>query len=226
VNPAELGLALRAAAAPWVAHGSSVRGRPLTHRTWPGRGAPPVLLFGAIHGDEPLGSACLFALADELDAEPPPARQVIIVPVANPDGLLAGHKQNAHQVDLNRNFAARSWKAEHAPGYGPGPAPESEPETQALVALIEKTGARRLISLHSPLRTVNHDGPAEALARRMAEANGYGASADIGFPTPGSFGQKYGQDLGCEVITLEIPHMPAARAWGENRRALLLTLEA
>jgi len=128
-------------------------------------------------------------------------------------------------VDLNRNFAATSWKRDHKPGYDPGPAPESEPETQALAALIARTGARRLIALHSPFRTVNYDGPARELADAMGAANGYGASDDIGYPTPGSFGGRYGCDLGCEVITLEIPFISAEQAWAENRAALYLALE-
>jgi protein MpaA len=142
------------------------------------------------------------------------------VPVANPDGFLAGTKNNAHDVDLNRNFAARSWQRAHRPGYDPGPAPESEPETRALAALIERSGATRLIALHSPFRTVNFDGPARALAEQMAALNGYGTSADIGYPTPGSFGSRYGHDLGLEVITLEIPAVPLEQAWAENRASL------
>src|SRR5262249_10851704 len=112
-------------------------------------------------------------LAAELDAGPPPRRDTWIVPVANPDGFAAGSKNNARDVDLNRNFAAASWTRAHAAGYDPGAAPESEPETQALVALIARTGARRLVALHSPFRTVNYDGPARALAEAMGAANGY-----------------------------------------------------
>ena len=144
--------------------------------------------------------------------------------MANPDGLAAGSKNNARGVDLNRNFAARSWISTHAPGYHPGAVPESEPETRALARLIEHSGARRLVALHSPFRTVNYDGPARALAERMAAANGYGTSADIGYPTPGSFGSRYGVDLGFEVITLEIPDVPFETAWAENREALAICL--
>ncbi len=179
-----------------------------------------MLLFGALHGDEPLGAELLVRLAAELPAE----RAAWVVPVANPDGLLAGTKDNARGVDLNRNFAATSWRREHAPGYDPGAAPESEPETQALVKLVAESGARRLVALHSPFRTVNFDGPARALAERMAALNGYGVSDDIGYPTPGSFGSRYGRDLGLEVITLEIPAVPVEQAWAENRAALRAAL--
>lgn len=146
------------------------------------------------------------------------------MPVANPDGHARGTKNNGRDVDLNRNFAAKNWRREHDPGYDPGVRPESEPETQALVALIAQSGATRLIALHSPFRVVNYDGPARTLAEAMAAANGYGASGDIGYPTPGSFGSKYGVDLGLEVITLEIPAVSEEQAWQENRAALHIAL--
>lgn len=208
--------------------GATVLGRPITayHFVPPQYATPKpaAILFGAIHGDEPLGAHCLAQLALELTARPP-GRDTWLIPALNLDGLAGGSKNNANDVDLNRNFAASSWTAEHKPGYFPGPAPESEPETQALVALIERTGATRLIALHSPFRTVNWDGAGEALATAMAERNGYGATADIGYPTPGSFGSKYGADLGSEVITLEIPLLEPDEAWEQNREALLYCVD-
>ena len=180
---------------------------------------PPAILFGAIHGDEPLGVYCLAQLAAELVAQPP-GRETWLVCALNLDGLAAGTKNNANDVDLNRNFAAENWVENHEVGYCPGTQPESEPETQALAQLIEQTGAKRVVALHSPYRTVNWDGAGEELALAMAERNGYGASADIGYPTPGSFGSRYGVDLGLEVITLEIPFMSEEQAWSENRSAL------
>jgi protein MpaA len=188
------------------------------------RPRPPAILFGAIHGDEPLGVHCLMELAREL-IERPPGRATWIVPALNPDGLAAGTKNNARDVDLNRNFAATSWVATHKAGYHPGPTPESEPETQAMVQLIERTGATRFIALHSPYRVVNWDGAGQALAEEMAAANGYGASGDMGYPTPGSFGSKYGVDHGLEVVTLEIPFLEEAEAWAQNRAALRLSLD-
>jgi protein MpaA len=202
--------------------GHSVLGQPIVARRFEG-GAPAILLFGAIHGDEPLGAACLLRLAAEL--VPPLPRETWILPVTNTDGHARGQKNNARGVDLNRSFAATSWRRENTPGYDPGPTPESEPEARALAALIARTGATRLIALHSPFRTVNYDGPARDLAERMAALNGYGVTADIGYPTPGSFGSRYGIDLALEVITLEIPAVPETQAWAENRAALWAALD-
>jgi protein MpaA len=185
---------------------------------------PPALLFGAIHGDEPLGVHCLIQLVEELVAQPP-GRDTWIIPALNLDGLAAGTKNNARDVDLNRNFAAANWVADHKAGYFPGSSPESEPEVQALAELITRSGAERLVALHSPFRTVNWDGRGRELAEKMAEQNGYGASGDIGYPTPGSFGSRYGVDLGLEVITLEIPFLDDDEAWRQNRGALRVALD-
>lgn len=203
--------------------GRTVLGRPISAFHFAAaeyaRPRPPALLFGAIHGDEPLGIHCLVELIGELCAQPP-GREAWIIPALNVDGLAAGSKNNANNVDLNRNFAATSWTPQHKPGYHPGVAPESELETRALVELIEHSGAQRLIALHSPFRTVNWDGAGRELAEAMAALNGYGATSDIGYPTPGSFGARYGVDRGLEVITLEIPFLSEAQAWQENRAAL------
>ena len=203
--------------------GRTVTGRPIPVFAFDppsyAREREPALLFGAIHGDEPLGVACLGNLAVEL-SERPPGRTTYVIPALNIDGLAAGTKNNAHDVDLNRNFAASNWTAEHGAGYFPGAEPESEPETRALVQLLADSGARRVVAIHSPYRTVNWDGAGRALAEAMAERNGYGASESIGYPTPGSLGAKYGVDLGLEVVTLEIPFLSEAEAWAENRAAL------
>jgi len=204
--------------------GHSVLGRPIeaVHFTPPSyaRPRPPALLFGAIHGDEPVSQLVLERLADEL-IERPPGRDTWIVPCANPDGLVAGTRNNANDVDLNRNFAAASWGTERRPGYPPGAAPEDQPETQALVALIDRIQPHRLIAVHATYRMVNWDGCAEPLARELSARCGYPAERDMGYPTPGSFGAKYGVERNLEVITLESPYLVAdERAWDELRTAL------
>lgn len=208
--------------------GKTVLGRSIEclHFTPPDYAKPKAkaILFGAIHGDEPIGVHCLAKLAIELAAMPP-GRETWIIPALNLDGLAGGSKNNANDVDLNRSFAAKNWSPEHKPGYFPGTSAESEPEAQALSRLIDESGATRLIALHSPFRTVNWDGAGKALAEEMGRLNDYGASSDIGYPTPGSFGSKYGVDRDCEVITLEIPPLDDEEAWQQNRAALRFALD-
>jgi murein peptide amidase A len=159
-------------------------------------------------------------LADDL-IERPPGRDTWIIPCVNVDGLLAGTRNNANDVDLNRNFGSKSWGTERRPGYNPGQAAEDQPETQALVALIDRVGAERLVAIHATYRMVNWDGRGEQLAKEMAERCGYPAQADMGYPCPGSFGTKYGVENQLEVVTLESPYLVAEeRGWLECRSAL------
>jgi protein MpaA len=153
--------------------------------------------------------------------ERPPGRETWIIPVVNVDGLLAGTRNNANDVDLNRNFAAKSWGTARRPGYNPGNAAEDQPETQALVKLIDHVKAERLIPVHAAYRMMNFDGSGEPLAMKLAELSGYPAKQDIGYPCPGSFGAKYGIDLGLEVVTIESPYLVAdEHGWLECRSAL------
>jgi protein MpaA len=177
------------------------------------------LIFGAIHGDEP-GAAELCRRFVAALAITPPATRTIVIAVANPDGLARDRKNNAHDVDLNRNFAAANWTRAHRPGYDPGAAAQSEPETQALAALIDRLQPRALVAVHQPFRCVNWDGAGEPLATQMARASGYPAVASVGYPTPGSFGSRYGVDEGRCVITFELPRPMPDGDWEPCLRAL------
>lgn len=204
--------------------GHTVLGRPIeaVHFMPPGyaKPRPPAILFGAIHGDEPISQLVLERLADEL-IERPPGRETWIIPCLNVDGLIAGSRNNANDVDLNRNFGSASWGQSRRPGYNPGSSAEDQPETQALVTLIESTSADRLVAVHATYRMVNWDGRGEQLARDMAERCGYPAEPDMGYPCPGSFGSKYGVERNLEVVTLESPYLMADETgWLEVRAAL------
>jgi protein MpaA len=183
----------------------------------PGLGA---LVFGAIHGDEPGSAELCRRFVDALAGEPPRFRTVVI-PALNPDGLHAKRKNNARDVDLNRNFAAKNWsRVNPMDGYDPGPTPQSEPEVAALVALIERWQPRALVAVHQPFRCVNWDGSGQGLADDMAAACGYPSVATVGYPTPGSFGSRYGVDEGRRVVTLELPRPVPDEDWA----GLLLAL--
>jgi hypothetical protein len=179
-----------------------------------------LLLFGAIHGDEPASAALcerwLLALADQ-----PLDETVLVIPALNPDGLAARRKDNAHGIDLNRNFPAQNFSLAHPRGYAPGPRPLSEPESAALMALLDESDPRVVVSVHQPLRCVNWDGPAAELAAAMATCAGLPARPSVGYPTPGSFGSLWGIDRGRSVITMELSCAPS----DEELRAALAALE-
>ena len=73
-----------------------------------GRSArPTVLLVGQQHGDEPAGSEALLVIAQELaqgKLQPLLDRiNVVLLPRANPDGMVAGKRISASGIDINRD---------------------------------------------------------------------------------------------------------------------------
>lgn len=209
-------------AAIWTA-GASVEGRPIEVRRL-GHGPDLTLILATIHGDEAAGTPLCGRLLDHLAGRPGAleGRAVLVVPVANPDGHVAGRRTNARGVDLNRNFDAvnRRELRRH------GPAALSEPESRAIAALIERHRPNRIVSIHQPLACVDYDGPAAALAQRMAEACGLPVRK-LG-SRPGSLGAWAGEDLGIPTITLELPGGASKLApealWERYGEALLLAI--
>jgi protein MpaA len=201
--------------------GRSSEGRPILGTTLGGPSPGALLVVGGVHGDEPASVEAVVALAQRLLARPAPGR-LVLVPALNPDGLARGAKNSARDVDLNRNFPARNWRAAHAAGYSPGAAPLSEPETRLLAALVDAHAVRAVVAVHAPLECVNYDGPPAALrwAREVAAACGWPARGDLGYPTPGSLGSWLGLDRGLPILTLELPPGPHA-AFGQAASAAL-----
>jgi protein MpaA len=212
-------------ALPLVELGRSVEGRPILGAIFDaGRAAAPsaapLLVVGGVHGDEPSSVEAVAALARRVFAGAASTAPLVLVPALNPDGLVRGAKNSARDVDLNRNFPARNWQAAHPPGYAPGAAPLSEPETRLLADLIDAHAARGVVAVHAPFACVNYDGPAAAWAAAVAAACGWPAREDLGYPTPGSLGSWLGVDRGLPVLTLELPPGPHA-AFGQQAAAAL-----
>jgi protein MpaA len=149
--------------------GRSVRGRAITAHVLGARNAPrKVLVVGCIHGDECAGLAVLSAL----ERTPVPSGvQLWLLREINPDGTAAGTRQNAHGVDLNRNFPFR-WQRISEPTYYSGPYPLSEPETRAAVRLIRRIRPAITIYYHQHEGLVDMTGADHGIARRYAELAG------------------------------------------------------
>jgi protein MpaA len=147
--------------------GHSAGGRPIdvVHIAGPG---PRVLVVGCIHGNEPAGIAVVRAL-EHVHAR----ADLWLVPVLNPDGLAAGTRQNAHGVDLNRNFGS-GWQHFGRPGstYYSGPHAFSEPETRAARALILRIHPQVTIWFHQHMDVVWAYGRSTAAGRRYARLAG------------------------------------------------------
>lgn len=201
-----------------------VAGRTVAGREIPvhvrGLGPDVCLLLATIHGDEPAGTAILERLLEHLDAHPEllRGRRVVVLPVANPDGLAARTRRNANGVDLNRNFEAPN----RLDGGRYGTAALSEPEAVAIRAVVHQFRPSRVLSLHQPLRCVDWDGPAEALAERIAEATDLPLEK-LG-TRPGSMG-AWAEAEGLALVTVELPPKVESQGgdalWGAYGEAVL-----
>jgi N-acetylmuramoyl-L-alanine amidase len=129
-----------------------------------------VLVVGAVHGDEPAGKAVTRALGS---MRPPPGVALWLVPELNPDGASAGTRQNAHGVDLNRNFPFR-WRPAGRPfeAHFSGPRPLSEPESRAAARLVRRIKPDVSIWYHQHLRLVTGQGGDLRIERRYAQLTG------------------------------------------------------
>lgn len=210
--------------------GRSIRGAAIEMHTL-GRGPVETLIFAGIHGDERNSAELAELLVAHLRANPAAGngRGVAIIPRANPDGLARGTRGNANGVDLNRNFPASNWRPAGR-GRRHGTHAASEPETRALIAVMERLRPARIVSIHAihgGRECNNFDGPARHLAERMTALNGYPTKASIGYPTPGSFGSWAGIDRRIPTVTLELPRSRTGRqCWPQQRAALLAVIGA
>jgi len=196
---------------PWAptTYGRSVLGLPL--EVWRPTGECRLLVFAAIHGEEP---ETTYALSRALRQLSEPPEHCAVVLAANPDGLTRGTRGNARGVDLNRNFPSEDWQPRPVTHrstiedvsdilLSSGEAAASEPETRALLSLIRELEPRAVIALHAPLACID-DANVSALGRRLAQRTGMPLVRDVGYPTPGSFG-SWGSDHGVPVVTYEFP---------------------
>jgi hypothetical protein len=119
-------------------------------------------------------------------------------------------------VNLNRNFPSREWRPEMVDGLSAGAQPASEPETRAMMQVLDG-GYARVVSLHSRGPLVDYDGPGgAALAAAIAKRCGYptGRLAEEGTFT-GSMGEYVPEHYHIPIVTLELgsPELtPAVRA--------------
>jgi protein MpaA len=147
--------------------GRSVRGRRIAAVE---RGDPEasrkVLVFGSIHGNETAGAS----VARKLERMPAPAAADLwIVEHLNPDGVAANTRQNAHGVDLNRNFPNR-WRTLGRRGdpTWSGPRPLSEPETRIARAVIRRLRPAVTVWFHQPRALVDRSGGDVRIERAFA----------------------------------------------------------
>lgn len=200
--------------------GGSAHGRPIELFTM-GSGAEVVLMMASIHGNEPAGEPLLRELMAHLQNRPQllEGKTVLFLPVANPDGLAAGTRYNANGVDLNRNFPTGNRVDNEHNGTGG----LNEPESRVLYELIRSRRPQRIISIHQPLACIDYDGPAEAIARTMAENCDLPVNKLGG--RPGSLGSWAGIEMRIPIVTMELlksdTNLSSDQLWDKYGKALL-----
>lgn len=158
----------------------------------------PILVVGVVHGDEPQGEDLInrYLAANESG--------MLFIPSLNPDGKQLGRRTNSNGVDINRNFPTKNWELTEKDNYFGGEAPASEIETKFLINVIEEYRPKLILTLHTPYKIVNYDGPAKEVSEKISEIINYPVEESIGYPTPGSFGTYAGVEKNIPTITLEM----------------------
>lgn len=233
--------------------GTSVEGRPILGAWFgqhPGSGAADVRVLAAHHGDEWSSFEVALALAERLGSEDGTSlevtslldlRTVWVVPFVNPDGVVYGSRQNARDVDLNRNYDFE-WRSQ---SFLSGSEPFSEPETRAVRTHALATAPSVSLSLHSGAANIGYvwnysftDTPDHrllaALAARYRDTcttagfyatNGADWYRSWGDTNDWSYGRYGGMDFTVELTVEKTPPASQIPAYvAQHRDALLAFL--
>jgi murein peptide amidase A len=164
-----------------------------------------VLVVGSIHGDETQGERIVARLsgrrAQRLDGV-----EVWTVETANPDGVAANERGNAHGVDLNRNFPWNWRSIPPSSGYYSGPGPASEPETRAMRGLLRRLKPEITVWYHQPWGNtlIPCDRRGRRVALRYARLSGLGPRDCFPSP-PGSATGWQGHRARQRAFVVELP---------------------
>lgn len=198
--------------------GYSRQGRPITAYYF-GNGGASVVYTGAIHGNELSTQALMYQWIDYLEVNAhriPAGRTIVVVPQINPDGVATGSRVNAHNVDLNRNFATSDWQKDITNIYnepfprGGGDAPMSEPEVQAIASLVQQLRPELVLSYHSIGGLVLANGAGSSVAKTAVYSQMSGYYNATGQPSPFEYGISgtadtwYAEKAGTASIVIEL----------------------
>jgi len=192
-----------------------------------GSGSKPRILFDATtHGNENIGSEVLLYLVryllqnygvDPLITHLVRTREIWVIPIVNPDGMVARTRGNANGVDLNRDYGYL-WDT----GWG-SPGPFSQPEIRAIRDFFQRAPFVIYITYHSGTEAAmwpwgySTNAPYDSifmsfLCQRYSYYTGYpafqicrglyethGCSSDFAYGAEGAF---------CLAVELCSPHVP------------------
>ncbi len=151
--------------------GQTVQRRDITAYRLGDPSGRPVLLVGVIHGNEAKG----FEITRLIRTMPtPPGIDLWIIDSINPDGQFSNTRENANDVDLNRNV---SYNWNYIPqsednGQYSGEAPADQPETQALEAFVTDIQPNITIFWHQDANRVSPGGARRVIPNTFAQIVG------------------------------------------------------
>ena len=200
--------------------GYSVQNRPINAYYF-GDGATTMLFTGAIHGNEISSKYLMDALVSYLEEharEIPSDRRVVVVPMVNPDGVAAGTRYNAHNVNLNRNFATTNWISDTVVSGGSveqgagGPSALSEPESAALTTFTQNLQPRLVVTYHSQGSLINSNdvgiaatlGPQYAAMTKYKFVSSDATTGAFGFEMTGTY-EDWLAERSTPAILIELP---------------------
>lgn len=161
--------------------GRSYEGRPIEVVHVQGDG-PRILVVGCIHGNECAGMRITNLLVNRTR---PATVDLWVVEDLNPDGHQRRRRENAHGVDLNRDFLAATQR-----------------ETRIARKLILRLRPDVTLWFHQPQGVVRAWGPSRAIARRYATLAGIPYRA---LPWPPGSASRWQNGLGMRSFVVELP---------------------
>jgi hypothetical protein len=187
----------------------SVEGRPIFHydRMATEPGAKKILVLSLIHGDETHAGTVGRYWMERLEAIAP-RNSWRVIPILNPDGLKYRTRTNANKIDINRNFPTKDWTesamanwkrmTSSNPRRFPGNEAGSEPETKCAMKHIAEFNPDFIVSVHTPLKVLDFDGPKVAPPKFD-----YLPWKSLG-SFPGSLGRYMWMERQTPVLTMEL----------------------
>lgn len=195
-----------------IEYGRSVMGAPLLYFPAGNVTSTTGLILAGTHGDE---SASIALLSAALRSLPPDASRHHVILSMNPDGNQLGTRCNGRGVDLNRSFPTKNWSDagtvyrwnQHANErdviLSSGTTNDLEPETQALIELINELNPAFAVSFHEPLACVD-SADQSTLGQKLSQWFSLPMVTNVGYSTPGSFG-TWCDEQKLLNVTLELP---------------------
>ena len=171
--------------------------------------AHTAVIIGQVHGNETAGRAIAWRA---LKAKLPAHLDLWVIVSANPDGYAHNRRQNAHGVDLNRNFP-RNWRhtAKGGSNYS-GASGGSERETRVLMKFLDKVDPWTIVSIHQPLNGIDaYHAKRKPLAKALSRATRLPIRTfDCHGGCYGTMTQWFNHAHDGAAITMELPSRPSA----------------